>query len=108
MNKSRIPPDDPRLTAYALGELEGGELAEVEAALRADPAAQSAVAEIRIAAGLLTDALVGETAEAAAMQRGKRKDCGSAPLARGQPCPVDWVSLRWRSDRGLSGRSVPS
>ena len=66
MNKSRISPDDPRLTAYALGELEAAELAEVEAALTADPAAQAIVAEIRIAADQLTAALAGETAETAA------------------------------------------
>ena len=38
MNDTKILSDDPKLTAYALGELEGGELAAVEAAVRADPA----------------------------------------------------------------------
>ena len=40
----KISPDDPRLTAFALGELEGEELAAVEAALRDDPAARAAEA----------------------------------------------------------------
>ena len=38
MNHPTLSPDDPRLTAYALGELEGEARAAVEAALRADPA----------------------------------------------------------------------
>jgi len=38
MNDTKIFSDDPRLTAYALGELEGEECAQVEAALAADPA----------------------------------------------------------------------
>lgn len=59
---SQIPPDDPRLTAYALGELEGEELAAVEAALREDPAARAAVAEIRATAVQLEAALGAEAA----------------------------------------------
>lgn len=54
--------DDPRLTAFALGELEGEELAAVEAALRDDPAARAAVAEIRAMAGHLEAALGAEAA----------------------------------------------
>jgi Ca-activated chloride channel family protein len=65
MNDTKILSDDPKLTAYALGELEGGELAAVEAAVRADPALQSAVAEIRALAGQLTAALEAEPVEAA-------------------------------------------
>jgi hypothetical protein len=65
-NENKLSPDDPRLTAYALGELEGSELAEVEAALRADPAAQAVVAQIRVAADQLRAGLAEETVEAAA------------------------------------------
>ena len=59
---SKISPDDPRLTAFALGELEGEELAAVEAALRDDPAARAAVDEIRATARQLEAALVTEAA----------------------------------------------
>jgi len=58
----KISPDDPRLTAFALGELEGEDLAAVEAALRDDPAARAAVEEIRAMAGQLESALGAEAA----------------------------------------------
>ncbi len=58
----KIFPDDPRLTAFALGELEGEDLAAVEAALRDDPAARAAVEEIRAMAGHLETALGAEAA----------------------------------------------
>ncbi|MGD1031081.1 MAG: hypothetical protein ABSA05_08065 [Opitutaceae bacterium] len=69
-NENRISPDDPRLTAFALGELEGAELAKMEAELRADPAAQAIVAQIRVAAEQFQAVLAGETVEAAASVEG--------------------------------------
>lgn len=42
-----IFPADPRITAYALGELEGDELKLIEAAVAADPVLQDAVNELR-------------------------------------------------------------
>ncbi len=53
-------PDDPRLTAYALGELGGAELAAVEAALREDAALRAAVEEIRVTVAQLEGALATE------------------------------------------------
>jgi hypothetical protein len=52
--------DDPRLTAFALDELEGEEQARVAAAVAADPLLQVAVDEIRAAAGQLAVALKSE------------------------------------------------
>lgn len=43
-------PDDPMLTAYALGELDGGELREIEELIARDPAAARHVESIRAAA----------------------------------------------------------
>ena len=60
MNELKFLPDDPKLTAYALGELEGDECAAVETALRSDPAARAAVEEIRALAGRLSTALAAE------------------------------------------------
>ena len=60
LTQTRLDPDDPRLTAYALGELEGGEAAQVAAAVAADPSLQTVVEEIRATAGRLTDALEAE------------------------------------------------
>lgn len=42
----KIPPDDPRLTAYALGEMEPAERVEFEQLLKQDETAQALVAEI--------------------------------------------------------------
>ena len=63
MNDFKLSADDPRLTAYALGELEGAERAEVEKALQNDPAAQATVEEIRRTAGLLQAAFSDERDE---------------------------------------------
>jgi len=60
MNISKITPDDPRLTAYALGELEPEEHAAIEAAIKDDPAVQAAVAQIRALGNDLSAALAKE------------------------------------------------
>jgi len=60
LNEIQMDPDDPRLTAYALDELEGDERAQVAAAVAADPSLRAAVDEIRATAGRLTAALKAE------------------------------------------------
>jgi Ca-activated chloride channel homolog len=62
MNESKLLPDDPKLTAYALGELDGAERAAVEAAVGADPALRAAVDDIRALAAQLETALAQEPA----------------------------------------------
>ena len=57
-----IKPDDPRLTAYALGELEPGESAELEALLKENPAAESEISAIRETAALLESELAATPA----------------------------------------------
>lgn len=52
--------DDPRLSAYAFGELEGEARALVAAAVAADPALQAVVAELRAFGGELEDVLKTE------------------------------------------------
>ncbi len=59
-----LTPDDPKLTAYALGELDAGERAAVEAALARSPECRRAVAEIRARGGDLTNALAADAATA--------------------------------------------
>jgi len=56
----KILPDDPRVTAYALGELEGAERAEIEAAVQRDPALRAAVEEIRAMARQLEESFSSE------------------------------------------------
>src|SRR5437868_768276 len=70
---NRISPEDPRLTAYALGQLEGAELAAFEAALQSDPAAQAEVAEIRALAGQVESALAAEPFEQPGAVKPRRK-----------------------------------
>ncbi|HEU4395368.1 MAG TPA: von Willebrand factor type A domain-containing protein, partial [Planctomycetota bacterium] len=52
--------DDPRVTAWALGEGTAGERAAVEAALAADPALRAEAEALRAAAGALKDGLSAE------------------------------------------------
>ena len=59
MHVPKLFPGDPRLTAYALGELGGDERAAVEAALRQDPVLRAAVEEIRALAGQIEAAFAG-------------------------------------------------
>jgi Ca-activated chloride channel family protein len=61
--------DDPRLTAFALGELEGADLAEVESLVARDEAARRVVEEVRRAAGILRDSLAETTPALTASQR---------------------------------------
>ncbi len=60
MKDLNLTPDDPLLTAYALGELEGEELAAVEAAVRRDPKLLALVEEIRATTVQLEAALAAE------------------------------------------------
>ena len=53
MSANQILPDDPRLTAYALGELDPSEREELERLLEGSPAARAEVDEIRELAGAL-------------------------------------------------------
>jgi Ca-activated chloride channel homolog len=59
-HQTKVDSDDPRLTAYALGELEGEERTQLAAAVAADPALQAIVEEIRDTAARLTAALEAE------------------------------------------------
>lgn len=63
-NEPSLSPDDPLITAYALGELDGPERAAVEAALAANPALRTAVDNIRATADQLEIALAAEPAPA--------------------------------------------
>jgi anti-sigma factor RsiW len=68
-NPGPISSEDPRLTAYVLGELEGVELDEIETAIAANPPIQAIVEQIRIAADHLRGAFVDEPIEGVACLR---------------------------------------
>jgi Ca-activated chloride channel family protein len=88
MNENTILPDDPRLTAYALGELEGEELARVAVAVRGDPALRSAVDAIRATARSIETALAAEAV-------------GERPMAEGGRQTAD--GAQWQSAAIISG-----
>lgn len=71
MNEDQISPDDPRLTLYALDEMEPRERAGFEQLLERDAAARQVVEEIRAMASTVTAALAQEPAEAATKAPGK-------------------------------------
>ncbi|MEO6244357.1 MAG: hypothetical protein ABIQ12_02890, partial [Opitutaceae bacterium] len=86
MHDRPLTSDDPRLTAYALGELEGEDCATVESALRRQPGLRAAVDEIRATAAMVQSALaveeLPETGRAVAREP-------SPPLARAAILPGD-------------------
>src|SRR4051794_7362510 len=82
--------NDPRLTAYALGELEGAELAEIEAMLAASPEGRRFVAETRETARLLTAQLHVEPSPGLAPEhhRAIEKTLNTNPAKGQKPMPV--------------------
>lgn len=89
----KIFPADPRVTAYAFGELEGDELKQVEAAVAADPELQAAVAELRGFGGQLAAALGEELATAEPV--GAKQPSQPAPKkrrARMIPFPLHYLA----------------
>jgi Ca-activated chloride channel family protein len=61
-NDSMIHEDDPRITAYALGELSKEEAADLESKLSANPKLQETIASVQETAGILKQALSEEPA----------------------------------------------
>jgi Ca-activated chloride channel family protein len=77
--------DDPRLTAWALGELEGAEAEAVAAFVSESEEARAAVEEIRELSGLLVNELASEaSAEELSLDPGRR-DALSQALELGAP-----------------------
>ena len=60
MNRESINPDDPQMTAYALGELSVAEAAEFESRLKDSPMARAELSSMREIMGLLSEGLRGE------------------------------------------------
>lgn len=76
--------DDERLTAYALGELEGAERADIERELAGDPEGRRALAELRGVAQALEGELKGEMAGAPGLSDAARAEIAArAGKARG-------------------------
>lgn len=60
MTNPAFNPEDPRLTAFVLGEIDDSDRAEIEQLLEASPEAQAAVKEIEETIGVLKEGLASE------------------------------------------------
>ncbi len=99
MNHSPISPDDPRLTAYALGEMESEERNQFEQLLQRDAGARAAVEEIRATVHALDTALQAEPLPAPAPGLAEAAIIpGNNPRRRdGAPVPKSTKLLRFPS-----------
>jgi len=104
MAENQLLPDDPRLTAYALGELDPTEQADVERMLGKSPAAQDALREIREVAARLSNELRQEPApELTGAQRDAILVGQAAPVHVPAPVPVHHPrSISRRAARWIS------
>jgi Ca-activated chloride channel family protein len=112
MTMTPIDQNDPRLTAYALGELPEAERAEFEARLAQDPAARQLVDELRAAAETYSDALLAEPAPALLPEQ----RAAIVPPARRRLRLLPWVgtlaaclavaAILWQSWPQLTGRDT--
>ena len=84
----QLQPEDPRLTAYVLGELGPEDTAAVELAVAADPALQAKVAEMKDIQRILTNRLVQPTDKLLPRQRERfEHDVAPSPVAdAAHPC----------------------
>ena len=96
--RRRAYEDDPRITAYALGELEGADLAELEALVAEHAEARELVAELRELSGTLSGALEAEYAdgEAPLLSPAARAAIHSRAKASGAPSALHAWSRRAR------------
>jgi Ca-activated chloride channel family protein len=84
-------PDDPKYTAYVVGELDDAECAAIETELQTDPQAASLVAEIRAASEQICAAL--KTEPLPALTVGQREAVLTASPSP-QPSPVEGEGAR--------------
>jgi len=88
-----IHPEDPRLTAYAAGELGAAEAAEVERAVAADPALQAELAEIQATVSIARETL---TLPRAVLLAGQKEEilrlARKSDLGQGTAPAIPWFS----------------
>ena len=79
---STITNDDPRLTAYALGELPASERAAIEQQLANDPELRAEVEQIRLLSGDLARDLAADLAQTPALTKPQRATIARAAKPR--------------------------
>lgn len=75
----KLHPEDPRITAYVLGELKPDDAAAVEAAAENDPAVRAAISEARTTGDILSDTLFASEPKLRPAQRQAILQAASAP-----------------------------
>ncbi len=99
-------PDDPRLTAYALGELDQAERPEVEALIESDPEAARFIADVLATAKLLTEHLKHEAGPTPTPELLRAVEDHIEPKKTPHPRPVDPRWFRYAFAASLLGVAV--
>ena len=100
-------PNDPRLTAFALNELDGEDRAAVETLLAECEESRKYIEEVRETARLLTDQLHKESAPGLTADHRMAIEAGIEPvhaengLIASLPAPVVLPPVRWNGIRGV-------
>ncbi|MFT5091318.1 MAG: Ca-activated chloride channel family protein [Porticoccaceae bacterium] len=89
MTNPAFNPEDPRLTAFVLGEIDDSDRAEIEQLLESSPEAQAAVKEIEETIGVLKEGLASEPVpELTAEQRAAVEEQLAAPTVAAATEPL--------------------
>ena len=93
MNTPLVNPNDPKWTAYVLGELDEADRASVERLLETSPEARALVNELKETASVLNEALTSESPElvlTAAQRAAVRNAAGAGRERWFAPVPLKW------------------
>ena len=101
-----LTPDDPRLTAYLLGELPPAEAAAVERAIAADPALQLAFGDVKKVASFLEGSLSTATPALRPAQREAVLRAGRHADAEGRVVELPSARQTWRPWLATAGAAA--
>jgi hypothetical protein len=103
-NNPRIDPDDPKWTAYVLGELDDAEVSEIERLLETSEEARMLVEELHVAAAALKDELLPLTS--AVMLPEQREAIHTEADKKSARGWLEIFPARWAWGLGLAAASV--
>src|SRR5688572_13863416 len=107
MSTPRINPNDPKWTAYVLGELDEADCASVERLLEASAEARALVSELKVAASALDDAIASDSPELlTAAQRAAVRDAAEAGRARWFAHVPPRLPTRWGWGLGAAAAAI--
>jgi Ca-activated chloride channel family protein len=107
MSTPRINPNDPKWTAYVLGELDEADRASVERLLESSAEARALVNELKVSASALEDALASDSPDLlSAAQRAAVHDAADTGRARWLPYVQPLLRTRWGWGLGAAAAAV--